>query len=169
MGCKYNSVYYVFACSLLCRLSQIISNILRDLYSIHPPSSTIRLSLADQYSKSLQEWRNKFTGFLDAKGVDTSLLIPLFQRQRNVLNLSYWHALILVHRPFLLRDFANLHKRSSYHSRETSTASHVDKNVFSCLQAAMEITNVVNHLTEAGQLYQAFWVSHILDHYISAT
>ncbi|TGO63777.1 hypothetical protein BOTNAR_0096g00130 [Botryotinia narcissicola] len=141
-------------------LSQIISHILRDLYSIRPPSSTIRLSLADQYCKNLQEWRTKFTGFLDAKGVDTSLLIPLFQRQRNVLNLSYWHALILVHRPFLLRDFASLHKRNSYHSRETSTSNSADKNVFNCLQAAMEITNIVNHLTEAGQLYQAFWFTH---------
>ncbi|TEY44860.1 hypothetical protein BOTCAL_0343g00030 [Botryotinia calthae] len=141
-------------------LSQIISHILRDLYSIRPPSSTVRLSLADQYCKNLQEWRTKFTGFLDAKGVDTSLLIPLFQRQRNVLNLSYWHALILVHRPFLLRDFASLHKRNSYHSRETSTGNSVDKNVFNCLQAAIEITNIVHHLTEAGQLYQAFWFTH---------
>ncbi|KAG4034570.1 hypothetical protein MFRU_003g05280 [Monilinia fructicola] len=141
-------------------LSQIISHILRDLYSIRPPPSTVRLSLADKYSRALHEWRTKFAGFLDAEGVDTSLLIPIFQRQRNVLNLSYWHALILVHRPFLLRDFASLYKRNSHHSRGTSNGAPMDKNVISCLQAAIEITKIVNHLTEVGQMYQAFWFTH---------
>ncbi|APA15974.1 hypothetical protein sscle_16g107440 [Sclerotinia sclerotiorum 1980 UF-70] len=137
-------------------LAQIISHILRDLYSIRPPPSTVRLSLADKYCKDLDEWRTKFSGFLDAKGVDTSLLIPLFQRQRNVLNLSYWHALILIHRPFLLRDFASLYKRNSH----PSAGNDISKNVTSCLQAAMEITNIVHHLMETGQMYQAFWFTH---------
>ncbi|ESZ94245.1 Zn(II)2Cys6 transcription factor [Sclerotinia borealis F-4128] len=129
-------------------LSQIISHILRDIYSIRPPSSTARLSLADKYCKDLHDWRAKISGFLDAEGVDSSLLIPIFQRQRNVLNMSYWHGLILVHRPFLLRDFASLHKRNSHHSKGTSTNTPTDQNVISCLQAATEITNIVNHLTE---------------------
>ncbi|KAI9651249.1 hypothetical protein NHQ30_001287 [Ciborinia camelliae] len=149
-------------------LSQIISHILRDLYSIRPPSSSVRLSLADKYSKELGEWRTKLSGFLDAEGVDTSLLIPIFQRQRNVLNLSYWHGLILVHRPFLLRDFANLHKRNSHHSRGTSNGTPMDKNVMSCLQAAIEITNIVNHLTDVGQMYHAFWAKEYIRYFEAA-
>lgn len=94
------------------------------------------------------------------EGVDTSLLIPLFQRQRNVLNLAYYHALILVHRPFLLSNFASLNSRNA-RPRGAPGTPDMDKNVGECLNAAMHIAAIVNDLTEGQQIYRAFWVYYL--------
>ncbi|PQE30831.1 fungal specific transcription factor domain-containing protein [Rutstroemia sp. NJR-2017a WRK4] len=141
------------------RLSKIISQILRDLYSIKPPSSKLRVTLTAKHSMALKDWRAGLSRFLDADGIDTSLMIPLFQRQRNVLNLAYWHAQILVYRPFLLSDFASLY-RDDHRNRRLSFTSTTDNNITACLDAAMKITSIVNDLTESGQMYQAFWFTH---------
>lgn len=138
-------------------LAKIISHILRDLYSIRPPSLPVRVALSTKYSEDLLNWRRSLSRFLDADGFDHSLLIPLFQRQRNVLNLAYYHALILIHRPFLLSNFASLnHSRSG--PRGALGTTDIDKNVIECLNAAIHIASIVNELTEGQQIYRAFWV-----------
>jgi hypothetical protein len=116
--------------------------------------------MSAKYSNALYEWRRNLSRFLDADTVDASLLIPVFQRQRNVLNLAYYHALILVYRPFLLSNFASLNSRKD-NPRGAPGTLEMDKNVADCLDAAMNITIIVNELSEAGQLYQAFWVSRL--------
>ena len=129
-------------------LSKILNHILRDLYAIRSPSLETRITLSAKYSGQLLEWRKGIFRFLDAEYMDTSLLIPLFQRQRNVLNLAYHHALILVHRPFLLSNFASLNSHS-----QSSLGSN-DSNVAECLNSAMEISKIVNELSEGGQQWQ---------------
>jgi hypothetical protein len=146
---------------LIFRLAKILSHILHDLYSIRPPSLPVRVTLSAKYSENLLNWRQNLSQFLDAEGVDTSLLIPLFQRQRNVLNLAYYHALILVHRPFLLSNFASLNGCNGS-ARGAPGTSDMDKNVAECLNAAMNITKIVNELTEGRQIFRAFWVSSLL-------
>ena len=144
--------------STIYRLAKIISHILRDLYAIRPPSSRVRVKLSAQYSEDLLNWRRGLSRFLDADGIDPSLLIPLFQRQRSVLNLAYYHALILIHRPFLLSNFASLNSRNARFRGAPGTPD-MDKNVGECLDAAMHIAAIVNELTEGQQIYRAFWVS----------
>ena len=139
-------------------LAKIISNILRDLYSIRAPSLAARVPLTAKHSLALINWRKRLSRFLDADGIDTSLLIPLFQRQRNVLNLAYYHALILVHRPFLLSNFASLSSRNE-RSRGAPGTADMDKSVSDCLDAAMSIAGIVDELMQGNQLYRAFWVS----------
>lgn len=116
------------------------------------------MTLSSKYSEDLINWRHKLSRFLDADGVDASLLVPLFQRQRNVLNLAYYHALILVHRPFLLSNFASLNSRKGS-ARGGPGTPEMDKNVTECLNAAMHITDIVNELTEGRQIFRAFWVT----------
>jgi len=127
------------------------------MYGINPPSRIDHLNLALKYSTALHDWRRDLAKFLDADLVDTSLLIPLFQRQRNVLNFAYWHALLLVHRPFLLTNFASLTKRTT---RDINTREQVetDQNVAECLKAALSIIELVNELVQGHQLYRAYWV-----------
>jgi hypothetical protein len=139
-------------------LSKIISHILRDLYAIRPPSLPTRVTLTAKYSDELVNWRKALSRFLDADGIDTSLLIPLFQRQRNVLNLAYYHALILVYRPFLLSNFASLSSQSR-RSRGAPGTPDMEKNVAACLDAAINVTLIVNELNEGQQIFRAFWVS----------
>ncbi|KAH7416810.1 hypothetical protein BKA64DRAFT_691375 [Cadophora sp. MPI-SDFR-AT-0126] len=140
-------------------LSKIISPILRDLYAIRAPSLPDRVNLTAKYSEELSKWRSGLARFLDGDSVDTSLLIPLFQRQRNVLNLAYYHALILVHRPFLLSNFASLNSRNN-RLRGAPGSPDMDKNVTECLSAAMNVALIVDELHESKQVFRGFWFTH---------
>ncbi|ETS78693.1 hypothetical protein PFICI_08546 [Pestalotiopsis fici W106-1] len=131
------------------KLSQIVSTILWDLYSIHPATKTQRAALITKSSKALKEWRAGLAHFLDDQNVNAALLIPIYQRQRNVLNLAYWHAVILTHRPVLLRNFPHL--------QEPRNANRSHSSIRECLAAAMSIVKTVDALVGAGQMLKAYW------------
>ncbi|CAK7201223.1 hypothetical protein SEUCBS139899_003926 [Sporothrix eucalyptigena] len=156
------------------RLSKIVSMILRDLYAIRPISSTTRATLTAKHTAALLAWRQDDTSlarFLDADHVSASLLIPIFQRQRNVLNLAYYHALLLTHRPVLLSNFAYLRQGASGSSgasnannsssrtdgRDPDVRAQAQANMKQCLDAAMNIISIVNDLFQDGQLFRAYW------------
>jgi hypothetical protein len=109
--------------------------------------------LAKKHHNELIRWREGIAHFLD---VEASLLNELFQRQNNVLRLAYAHALLLVHRPFLLSNFENLTRRDSNHKVNDAGT---EANVGECLAAAMSIVAIVNDICEGGQMFRAFWVS----------
>lgn len=140
------------------RLSRIVSVILRDLYPIKSLSMSLRSSMTAKCSQDLRDWRAEMASFLDLDGVDITLLLPLYQRQRTVLNLAYWHAVILTHRPFLLSNFAQLQQNGN-ERRPSSHRAQTEASVGECLNAAMEIVGTVDELVESGQMYRAFWVS----------
>ncbi|PNH39894.1 hypothetical protein VD0004_g7020 [Verticillium dahliae] len=143
------------------KISRIVANILRDLYSIRPPSTDNQFKLAARYSKDIDNWRSGLTYLLDTDGVDPSLFQPIFLRQRNVLNMACWHAQILVHRPFLLNNFASLANLGSTRNRKANRNSELtDEHVQRCLEAAMNIVGLVDTLSSNGQLYNTFWFTH---------
>ncbi|KAM0329414.1 hypothetical protein ACHAQA_004721 [Verticillium albo-atrum] len=136
------------------RLSRVLSGILKDIYSIRPTSSTEKYRLTAKYTKDLEAWRADMSRFLDPDA-NAAPLIPIFQRQRNVLNLAYWHTMILTHRPLLLSNFARL--RSFKKKKSASPAFKTEESVRQCLEAATNIVDTVNNIIQAGQLYRAFW------------
>jgi len=140
------------------KLLRIVSSILRDMYGITTPSRVDHINLAIKYSSALHDWRSDLNKFLDVEFIDTSLLIPLFQRQRNVLNFAYWHALLLVHRPFLLSNFASL---TGPIRRQTNPREQyeTDQNVGECLRAALSIAGLVDELVQGHQIYKAYWLT----------
>ncbi|KAL5115248.1 hypothetical protein ACEQ8H_006840 [Pleosporales sp. CAS-2024a] len=142
------------------KLSRIVSLVLRDLYSIRPPSMSLRIELSSKYTADLHHWRASLSRFLnDDEGriVDSHLLIPIYQRQRSVLNLAYWHAMLLIHRPFLLSNFESL-ARMPIHSTFASSASiDTSANVASCLEAAMSIVRVTDDVFMSSNLFRSFW------------
>jgi hypothetical protein len=93
--------------------------------------------------------------FLDADYFSTSFLIPIFQRQRNVLNLTYWHAVILTHRPAVLSNFAGYSQQSRGEGHEDP---QTEESVQQCLMAAMNTVNTINDMTQNRQMFRAFWV-----------
>ncbi|KLU92964.1 hypothetical protein MAPG_11907 [Magnaporthiopsis poae ATCC 64411] len=134
------------------KLSQILAGVLRDLYSIKPPSRAERLRLAGKYTKLLSEWRGQVAYLLDSSG-DSSMFVPIVRRQRDVLKLAFWHAQILVHRPFLLENFASLPTHGNKHAARTSTGSaEADENVGLCLDAATSIARLIHDINSAEQL-----------------
>jgi hypothetical protein len=142
------------------RLSQILFRVLRDLYSIRTPSMPERLSLTQRYTADLHAWRRDLARFLDAPDLPSSLLIPIYQRQKNVLNLAYYHAMLLVHRPFLLSSFAALKNHDAPTTTDNTTSSNanpnVQENIQQCLDAAMGIVRVVDEMNNS-QIFRAFW------------
>lgn len=129
--------------------------ILRDIYSIKPISVSRRACLIGKASKDLMDWRVELAQFLDPDYLNASLLIPIYQRQRNVLNLTYWHALILAYRPFVLSNFT----RHAQHSRGGGVHDlQTEESVQQCLKAAMNTVNTIDQITLNRQMFRAFWV-----------
>lgn len=133
------------------RLSRINDGILKDLYPIWPLSTSVRLKVTAQYSTRLRNWYQEMAEFLDSGRINTSLLLPIYQRQRHVLNLAYWHATILTHRPFLLNKFGV--------TRTSANTTQVEDRVKECLQAALNICDLVDELISTKMMFKAFWVS----------
>ncbi|KAL4999146.1 fungal-specific transcription factor domain-containing protein [Aspergillus recurvatus] len=155
------------------KIARIISRILRELYAIGPVSDGKRLSAVQAISKELSAWRSELAWFLDADVLSASLIMPIFQRQRNVLNLTYWHSIILTHRPFVLGNFARAQDgRSSRGPRGSggsqvrvgsgtgiAVAAQTQESVKQCLNAAMEIVDIVDEITQNRQLLKALWIT----------
>ncbi|POS73207.1 fungal specific transcription factor domain-containing protein [Diaporthe helianthi] len=131
------------------RLSRINDGILKDLYPIWPLSTSTRLKVAAQYSTRLRNWYTEMAEFLDSSRINTSMLLPIYQRQRHVLNLAYWHATILTQRPFLLNKFGA--------TRTSANTTQVEDRVKDCLQAALNICDLVDELISARMMFKAFW------------
>lgn len=141
------------------RLSRIVANILRDLYGIRPPSTDNQFKIATKYAREIESWRNGVSYLVDTDGVDPSMFQPIFLRQRNVLNMACWHAQLLVHRPFLLNNFASLaNLGTTRQNKSNRSADLIDEHVQQCVEAAMNIVGLVDSLNSGGQLYNTFWV-----------
>ncbi|KAF4975536.1 hypothetical protein FZEAL_7682 [Fusarium zealandicum] len=141
------------------KLARIISKIVRDLYSIKPISTSRRAILTERISKDLSDWRVELARFLDADLFSTSLLVPIFQRQRNVLNLTYWHAIILTHRPFVLDNLARLSRQGGTLGSEESEDAQTVESVRQCLMAAMKTVKTIDDITQTRQMFRAFWIT----------
>ncbi|KAG5781750.1 hypothetical protein H9Q73_004631 [Fusarium xylarioides] len=140
----------------LAGLARIIGQILRGLYSVKPISISRRLEETQIVSKALADWRAEFSQFLDADYFSTSFLVPIVQRQRNVLNLTYWHAIILTHRQAVLNNFARISRQNR---RGSENDAATQESVQRCLEAAIQTVGLIDEMTDNGQMFRAFWVT----------
>jgi hypothetical protein len=164
------------------KIARIISRILRELYSIRPVSDSKRLSFVQSISKELSVWRSELAWFLDADVLSASLLMPIFQRQRNVLNLTYWHSTILTHRPSMLGNLTRVQDGRSRSSKGgaggngsqaqvsvgsstcIAVAAQAQESIKQCLNAAMRIVDIIDEITQNRQLLGALWVCLLHPH-----
>ncbi|KAJ5333826.1 uncharacterized protein N7506_007609 [Penicillium brevicompactum] len=135
------------------KLAQITGKILSNLYSIKPIPAARQVAAVKEISHELSDWRTELSRFLDVDTVSTSLFLPIFQRQRNVLNMTYWHAIILTHRPYVLSSSARLSQSDEQNDHDIQQNESLRK----CLDAAMMTANTISEITESRQLYRAFW------------
>ncbi|PYI12332.1 hypothetical protein BO78DRAFT_402266 [Aspergillus sclerotiicarbonarius CBS 121057] len=136
------------------KLSVIIGRILRDMYGIRR-SSQAEVSAATQHGADLTRWRQELSSFLDSPNVD--LLMLTYQRQYTVLNLAFYHAQILLYRPFILRHFGSINRERSRNDCSNRT---VDQYIKVCLAAAMKIAAIIRELCEKRRMYSTFWFTH---------
>ncbi|USP82889.1 hypothetical protein yc1106_10163 [Curvularia clavata] len=119
---------------------------------------TERITHTAKYMKELKSWRSDMSSFLDMDVSNAAPLILIFQRQRNVLNLAYWHAVILTNRPLLLTNFARLTSCTRrWQVQLNERRAQIDESITECLNAAMKIVGIVDGLVQAKQLFRAFW------------
>ncbi|KAH8674252.1 fungal-specific transcription factor domain-containing protein [Xylariales sp. PMI_506] len=137
------------------KLHRIINVVLRDLYSIHPASTAKRCALALEYSERLKAWRAEVPKFVDED--NQAPLIALYQRQRDVLNLMHWHAIILVHRPLLLTNITRSSRSGDQANDTTPHDAQMNDSVEECLRASMRIVTTVTKLIDTGRMYRSFW------------
>ncbi|KAI0530373.1 transcriptional regulatory protein GAL4 [Xylaria digitata] len=140
------------------KLARIIGRIVRELYSIRPISVGRRTVLTERISKDLSDWRVEFSRFLDAD-FNIPLLPPIYPRQRNVLNLTYWHAIILAYRPIVLSNFTRfLHNRNSTR-RGANDDAEAEESMQQCVHAALSTVRTVDEMVRNSQMFRAFWIT----------
>lgn len=139
-------------------LGRIISRILHDLYSARKICLDERMSFAQNHKVALGSWRAALPCTLDVDGTHTSMLIPIFQRQKNVLSLAYHHAIVLTHRQLLL-DLRPTMSSDATNQHQNIQVAQQEESVRECLQAATHIVGIVNGLVSSGQMLRAYWVS----------
>jgi len=132
-------------------ISKILGSILRELYSIQRNSLEIRVASAEKLRVALYNWRSEIAHFLD---LDPSALSPLYKRQHLALRLSYSHAFISLHRPFLLDSFDD-----HLDVAAPSLRARLKENVIGCLDAALDIMKIIDTMYKADTAINASWVS----------
>ncbi|KAH7131067.1 finger protein [Dactylonectria macrodidyma] len=138
------------------KLSRILASILRTLYGIHPRSTEEHFTLAAKFTCELLEWREHISYLLDTDG-SSAMFVKLVLRQRDVLKLAFWHAQILVHRPFLLKSFTSLANYGVNGDLLSSRPQEMKQNIQICIDAATQITEHIDHIDAAGELYSTLF------------
>ncbi|PYH76297.1 hypothetical protein BO82DRAFT_387403 [Aspergillus uvarum CBS 121591] len=137
------------------KLSVIIGGILHDVYGPRRASGQVEAAAAVKYGACLSRWRQELSGFLDVANVD--LLMLTYQRQYTVLNLAFYHAQVLLYRPFILKDFGH---STVPRPQNDKSFELVRKYTGLCLEAAMKIAAIVRELCDRGRMYSTFWFTH---------
>ncbi|KAH6629749.1 fungal-specific transcription factor domain-containing protein [Boeremia exigua] len=131
------------------KLAQIAERISREVYSIRSVADEERLAAAHRLGAELRQWKASLPPFLGA--INPSSLIPSFRRQAMALRMSYSHAVMLAHRPFLLK---NTHR----HSEDLRRLAR--DSITECIKAAQSVLEAVDRMAREGRLFHAFWWTH---------
>ena len=135
------------------RLASIVGEISDELYPINPMSESRRVKVAQSLALKLDEWHASLPVLLKAR---PSSLVRGFRRQCVALRLAYKHAVVHLHRPFLLA-------RSSEASLVTQSAQHFrEESVKLCIGAARDALRTIDVLAQEGPLFHAFWWTHYI-------
>lgn len=70
--------------------------------------------------------------------------------------MTYWHAIILIHRQAVLNNFAKISRQNR---RASVSDAATQESVQKCLQAAMNTVGLIDEMSEHGQMFRAFWVN----------
>ncbi|KAF4472113.1 hypothetical protein FALBO_976 [Fusarium albosuccineum] len=135
---------------------KILARILRALYGIHPRSTEEHFTLAAKFSQDLKEWREHISYLLDTDG-SSAMFVKLVLRQRDVLKLAFWHAQILVYRPFLLKSFTSLANYGVDGDLLSSRQQEMQQNINICIDAATNIIEHIDRIATAGELYSTLF------------
>jgi hypothetical protein len=131
------------------KLAQIAERISREVYSIKAIPDHDRLVASHRLGAELRQWRASLPPLLGA--VNPNSLIASYRRQATALKLSYYHAVMLAHRPFLLKN--------AFRNNEDLRAL-AKESLAECISAAQSVLEAVDRMAQDGRLFHAFWWTH---------
>lgn len=131
------------------KLAQIAERISREVYAIKNIPDHERIAASHRLGAELRRWKASLPPFLGA--INPSSLITSFRRQATALKLAYCHAVMLAHRPFLLKNVT----RDRQEIRELARES-----INECITAAQSVLESVDRMAREGRLFHAFWWTH---------
>lgn len=123
-------------------LARLVGKTSRQLYPTRPLSATERLEKTQKLQRELDEWHTSLPPFLST--VKPSSLIRSLQRQSVALKMAHCHAVMHLHRPYLLR----------------SSGCHAEVSVKHCVTAAVTVLRAVDHMATSSPMFHAFWWTH---------
>jgi hypothetical protein len=131
------------------KLAQVAERISREVYSIKTVPDNIRLAASHRLGTELRQWKASLPPHLGA--INPNSLIPTYRRQATALKLSYCHAVMLAHRPFLLKNTFRDDEGLRALAKET---------LAECISAAQSVLEAVDRMAPEGRLFHAFWWTH---------
>lgn len=134
------------------KLARLVGEISDGLYSIAPSSEASRVSEARVLADKLKEWQDSLPPLLKATPTN---LVRGFRRQGVALRLAYKHAVVHLHRPFLL-------SRSNGDKDSSSISDFRQESVRLCISAARDALRSIDALAQEGPLFHAFWWTHYI-------
>lgn len=137
--------------------SGIVENVMQNLYRpIHPEVSTDKLlsdaSIIDSY---LTGWRSSLPHHLRFDLGHTFERSIVFQRQRNMLAVKFYHLQALIHRPFLALSTLQHHNETSLALLERDQTK-LEEAERKCIFAAQQTAHLLHNVADERSLVQDF-------------
>lgn len=136
------------------RLASIVGEISDELYPINPLSESRRIEAAQSLAVKLDKWYASLPVLLKAR---PSSLVRSFRRQCVALRLAYKHAVMHLHRPFLL-----VRSSGEIFTATVSAKAFRDESIKLCICAARDALRTIDTLAQEGPLFHAFWWTHYI-------
>jgi hypothetical protein len=138
------------------RLSKLVEKILRQVYTLEDIPEDERLESALRLGKTLEDWKAQLPLLMG--GVKPSLLHFTWRRQHNMLQLTHWHAQILIYRPFMTAPYP-----ADRQSRRTT-----DVAVRTCIEAArMTLAMTTQLARERGERDKSHFHTLLYAHHVT--
>jgi len=134
-------------------LAKIVERITKQQYTIKRMRRQDLIDTATALNTEVSHWQQGLPALLSG-AIHPSSLIPIFQRQLEVLRLARAHAIMLLNRPLLARNYAK-HLSEPYASRYQAA-------VLACVQAAEDVVELIQSFVLEDQFFPAFWYSQYI-------
>jgi len=134
-------------------LAKIVDKISQGQYTIKKMPREDIIDTATALNLEISTWQSELPPFLSG-AIYASSLIPVFRRQLTVLRLAHAHALLLVNRPLLLRDYSR--------GLDEARLPQYYTAIQTCIQSAINVVELVECFVEEDQFFSAFWFTHYI-------
>ncbi|KAH0287883.1 hypothetical protein M436DRAFT_44529 [Aureobasidium namibiae CBS 147.97] len=124
------------------KLARLVGTISRKLYPTKSLPASKRLELTQRLQNDIDNWHKALPAFLST--IKASSLIRSFQRQSVAIRMAHCHAVMHLHRPYLLR----------------SAGPDAEASVKHCVTAALTVLRTADNIATSGRMFHAFWWTH---------